>query len=136
MATMTASNGSRSASYGTVMSKKPVMMPLPVRNIDGLEAIVTGFRMPCLTNEDGGVYTHGGCGSAFAVTMSWKGKHCTIHSLELLAAWVETFDPKEAKKLRAATMSSSTDKEKKPSKRDWRKKYAPRRDETTLTEED
>lgn len=97
--------GGKTVTEKDIMGRPPEMLPLPVRNISGLEAIVTGFRMSVLYNEDGGVATHGGCGSRFAVTMSWKGRHCCIEGLELLVAWVETWDPAEAKLLREATVS-------------------------------
>lgn len=85
----------------SLMDRPPEMIPLPLRNISGIEAITTGFRACSIECEHGDVTTHGGFGSPFAVTMKWKGRYATIHSVELLAAWVETFSPEDAKAIRA-----------------------------------
>lgn len=109
MTTVKASTGGRSASYATVMAKPAVMLPLPVRELDGLEAIVTGFRALVMSCADGSVATHGGFGSFFAVTLEWKGRHMTIHAQELLATWVRTFSPEDADEIMRATFSSGSE---------------------------
>ena len=86
----------------SLMDRPPEMIPLPIRNITLTEAITTGFRADVIRCRDGDVATHGGMGSVFAVTMQWKGRHATIHAVELLAAWVETFSPEDAKAIREA----------------------------------
>lgn len=105
MTTVTASSKNRSASRSTIMKKKPLMVPVPIRNLDDLEILATGFKMHVLSCDEGDVSTHGGMGSQFAVSMNWKGKHCTIDAIELLAAWVRTWDEAEADAILKATIS-------------------------------
>ncbi len=97
--------GGKTVTEKDIMDRPPEMVPLPLRNISALESIVTRFRIPSITCDEGGIATHGGCGSRFAVSMRWKDRHACIDAVELLAAWVETFSPEDAKDIRAAALS-------------------------------
>lgn len=97
MSTVSASAEGRSVTYGDVLKKKPLQLPIPVRELDTLETLTCGFYQSSVDCEHGGVYTHGGFGSRVALTIRWKGKTFSIDSLELLAAVVSSFDPKDAK---------------------------------------
>ena len=99
---------SRAVSAADIMRRPAELLPLPLRNISQMEAICTGFRMSVLSCDEGGVSTHGGCGSRFAVTLNWKGRYATIDAIELLSAWVATWDAKEAEAIRQASVALDT----------------------------
>lgn len=102
---MEAATGNRSVSSSDVLARPRETLAVPFIPLDQLESLVTGFRMSVIDCEAGGVASHGGCGSPFAVTLSWKGRHATITGQDLLAAWVGTFSPEDAAKIKAATVN-------------------------------
>ena len=104
MGSVKASHGGKQASTASVLAKQRTMISVPFIELEGIESLVTGFRQESISCEDGSVGTHGGFGSPFAVTMNWKGKHVTISSIDLLAAWVRTFSPEDADAIEKATV--------------------------------
>jgi hypothetical protein len=134
MATVGAQEGGRSVNADDVLKKERLKIEVPMIELDDLETIVTGFRASAMSCEHGGVATHGGMGSLFAVTMSWKGRHATITSQELLAAWVRTFNADDAEGILNATISgdSGGDDNVEPNRRSARD----RGDEEELVDED
>lgn len=93
------------ATSGTVQSKPPTLMQIPVREVKGVESLALGFRAAFFTLADGddGVYGGAGLGSPW-VEVRWKGRTFAIHTIELLAAIVGTYDPEEAKAITKATV--------------------------------
>ena len=75
-------------------------LPVPFAEITTMEHIATGFRQQMLElgNDEieGGVATGAGLGTDF-ITMQWGDKTAVVRGIDLLRAWVATFDPYVAK---------------------------------------
>lgn len=105
MTEITAEEGGRRASAATVLAKERVPLTVPTIPLEGIETLVPGLRASVIETRDGSVMTHGGFGSRFAVSMTWKGRHATIDAIDLLAAWVATFAPEDAEAIRRASIT-------------------------------
>jgi hypothetical protein len=87
-----------------VLKKPAQALSIPVREVSALESIVFGFRTAFFTTSGqyrGGAF--GGCGFGSPwVHLEWKGRMLGIHTGELLATWVETFNLEDAAAIREA----------------------------------
>ena len=102
---MQADHGEDHASTREVMNRERTMdLSVPLAEVSTLESIVTGFRqrMFDLTdadgNEVGSIDTGAGLGSDF-ITLNWGDRTAIVRGIDLLRAWVATFDPEAAKQL-------------------------------------
>jgi hypothetical protein len=79
-------------------------LPVPFRNLEGVEGIAAGFRVDMFDLDDGA--GHGGSmatGSGFGsdyIIMDWTDKngvshHGLVRGLDILRAWVATFAPED-----------------------------------------
>lgn len=106
-----AQSGGEKATTKSTLEKEPTgKVTVPIRDCSTIESISLGFRqhMFDLTDDEG----NGGSASTGAgwgtdvIEMSWKNgkdeRTVVVRGSELLAAWVETFDPAAAKDLRKA----------------------------------
>jgi hypothetical protein len=111
MASVSAQTGGRRVTAADLLKKERLKIEVPMIEVDTLESICTGFRMDAMSCEHGGIQTHGGCGSIFVVSMNWKGKHVTVTSQEMLAAWVRTFNADDAENILNADLTHDGDDE-------------------------
>lgn len=81
-------------------NKKPPLS-VPYSSLTPVEGLGLGLRMNHVTTEHGGIYSGAGLGSPW-IPLVWRGRYASIHAVELLAAWVETFNPEDAAALRAS----------------------------------
>ena len=93
----------RAITSQNVIAKPPHDVPIPFRDVDALESITLGFKMGFISTDKGGIFSGAGMGSPW-LTLEWDGRRACVHAVELLAAWVQTFNPEEAKKIREATI--------------------------------
>lgn len=104
--------GKRVASGTSIRAKAPKHLAVPYRAISKLESIACGFRhdLVVVTTEgplkDSGIFSGAGFGSPW-ITLKWGERQATIHGVELLAAWVRTFDPKQADEIEAAIVNAT-----------------------------
>jgi hypothetical protein len=103
MARVTASSGKKKFTTADVLHKKRSGdLPIPFADIEVGESIVTGFRQTMfdLSDDDGNevatMATGSGYGTDF-ITMKWGDKYAVVRGVDLLRAWVATFDPEAAK---------------------------------------
>jgi hypothetical protein len=97
-----AGQGGERASTSTVRTKKRTgELPVPFAEVTTIESIATGFRVDMfdLTDKDGtggSVQTGSGFGSDF-ITLNWGDKKAIVRGVDLLRAWVATFDTEAVK---------------------------------------
>ena len=90
----------RRVSGKSLMKKAPKMFVVHMREVDTLESIACGLRGEIISCQPhGGVDSGGGLGSPW-IHLEWKGHKVVIHAGELLADFVETFDPEDAENIR------------------------------------
>lgn len=95
------------ATTHSALTKSPsgeLRVPVHFRTTEGAEGIALGFRHHMFSlNEDDGrpigeVSTGAGWGTD-AIIMRWGDHQATVRGLDLLRAWVATFDPEAAKRI-------------------------------------
>jgi hypothetical protein len=100
----TGSSGGRSSSTSEVMRKpRSGDLTVPYAELEGVEGLATGFRQQMLGIEIGGeeignVATGAGLGNDF-ITLRWGDRMVIVRGIDLLRAWMATFDPEAAKRL-------------------------------------
>ena len=99
MARVTASSGGRKVTEKTVRDKKPKAWKVPVREIDTMESIATGFRVGMIEIEDdrvkASIETGSGVGSEY-ITLTVNDRKFVIRGSELLRRAVLEVDPEAA----------------------------------------
>lgn len=93
-------SGPRVSSSDLRSRERAGVLPVPFAEVGDREGIALGFRqgMLELTAGDGtggGVTSGGGMGSDFIV-LDWNGRMAYVRGIDLLRAWVASFDPEEA----------------------------------------
>jgi hypothetical protein len=96
-------NGRRVTSREMLTKPRTGALSVPFADIDTLESIATGFRMEMFELTDdgkplGSVETGSGLGTDF-ITLNWGDRKAIVRGIDLLRAWVRTFDPDEAKRM-------------------------------------
>jgi len=86
----------KSASTQSVLSKTPQLVPIPVRELEGVESLTMGFRMDHVSCERGTLFSGAGLGSPW-ISVQWGEKWYAIHGVELLKAIAALCDPEGAK---------------------------------------
>lgn len=92
-----AQHGGKSANTRDVMTRERTGdLPVPFAEVTTLESIATGFRAQMFELGDdeasGGVATGAGFGTDF-ITLEWGERRAVVRGVDLLRAWVATFDP-------------------------------------------
>lgn len=87
----------------TVLALPTTPIPVPFRRINVRHSISLGLRTPFLESPEGDITSGAGLGSPW-ITLTWKGRKAAVHALDLLAVWVETFNPEDAKDIREANL--------------------------------
>jgi|FLYN01.1.fsa_nt_gi hypothetical protein len=89
------------------VKKKPVSGKLEIgfRELDLKESLSLGFRQEMLSIGDGQktigrVDCGAGLGTDFII-LEWEGRKAFVRGLDLLKAWLATFDPESAKLVEA-----------------------------------
>ena len=93
----------RRATQASIKAKPTQPLEVPVREIDDTEALALGFHQMLIECEHGGICSGAGCGSDW-LQVEWKGQRIAIRGLELLAAFVRTFDPEDADRILGAVV--------------------------------
>ena len=91
----------KATTRGVLVKERTGNLPVPYAELSGVESIATGFRQQMfdLTDNDGeggGVSSGAGMGTDF-IMMTWGDKTAIVRGLDLLRAWVSTFEPEAAK---------------------------------------
>ena len=79
-----------------VLTKRPsgaLSVPVEFRDLEGVESIALGFRQHMFSLGDIGEVATGAGWGTDAIIMRWGDRQCLVRGLDLLAAWVRTFDP-------------------------------------------
>jgi hypothetical protein len=77
---------------------------VPVADINTMESVACGFRQTMfeIHTDDaqgyGGMDSGAGLGTDF-IQMTWGDRRAVVRGIDLLRAWVQTFDPDAAKRL-------------------------------------
>lgn len=99
----------RSSNSKAVKAKDTKTMTARYRDIEGVEGIALGFRQVFFDCKEGSVTSGAGLGNGW-IAMRWFDRHtgqtreAAVHALELLADWVRTWDPEEARKIDKANV--------------------------------
>jgi hypothetical protein len=102
---VTASSGGEHATSASVAQRERTgALTVPYANISTAENIATGFRqdMFSLDNSKGEVIAEVGSGAGWGsdfITLKWGEHQAAVRGVDLLRAWVHTFDPEGAKRI-------------------------------------
>jgi hypothetical protein len=95
------SGGKRATTEQVASKQRAGELVIPWAELEGVEGLAIGFRQAMLDLSGGGhegsVATGAGLGSDF-ITLTWDGRTAVVRGIDLLRAWVATFDPDQAKR--------------------------------------
>ena len=100
-----ASVGKKRVSNFEIQQRKPDgVLSVPLRTLKDIDSIALGFRAEMLSLSDGkgkriGYVTSGaGLGSDYLI-LGWGKKEVLVRGVDILKAWVETFDKEGAERI-------------------------------------